>query len=385
MKMPPKVLLTGLFTLIGLTFAMASTSLRADDALCAATLRPNVRTGFSNAGWNYDRYKDLEPLSAKKSITVADLTGPGVIRHIHTTRHGPTEIGSRGVVLEIWFDDAKEPAVRCPLGDFFGDGCNGAIQYFSTNLIECAPWSYNCYFTMPFAKRAKVIFVNDTDKNFDCYAYVEWEPLPKWDPSLGYFHATYRRKCFQLTKNTDEVFFEVKGTGHVLGRQFSVVTDEPGFKNFMYIMEGNNEINIDGRPRSVDYLGTEDSFTFSWGFQQPFIGQHAGMTLVDKGTPHRLSIYRFHDYMPIRFTKSLQWRINWREERHCHDHRPWLDASVPGRGWVDYATVFYWYQNEPGGFTHDPLRPCPERHKTLLKSSLPASEKESAKESVSSN
>jgi hypothetical protein len=39
-----------------------------------------------------------------------------VIRHIHSTRHGfrsqfgPREVLARGVVSEIWFDKAGEPA-----------------------------------------------------------------------------------------------------------------------------------------------------------------------------------------------------------------------------------------------------------------------------------
>ncbi|MCK4292869.1 MAG: DUF2961 domain-containing protein [Planctomycetes bacterium] len=121
-----------------------------------ARIRKGVTTGFSNAGWCYDRYKDLEPLKAHTQITVADIKGPAVIKHIHTTRHQPKELMSRGIVLEIWFDDANEPAVMCPLADFFGDGCSGKGMYFSANLIECAPWSYNCYFAMPFKSRAKV-------------------------------------------------------------------------------------------------------------------------------------------------------------------------------------------------------------------------------------
>ena len=28
---------------------------------------------------------------------------------------------------------------------------------FSTPLVECAPWSYNCYFPMPFKSRARVL------------------------------------------------------------------------------------------------------------------------------------------------------------------------------------------------------------------------------------
>ena len=85
-----------------------------------------------------------------------------------------------------------------------------------------------------------------------------------------------------MTPKSDETFFEIEGTGQIIGRQYSIVTDEPLFEKFFYIMEGNNEIDIDGKERAIDYLGTEDSFTFSWGFQNTFIGLHAGMPLVDK-------------------------------------------------------------------------------------------------------
>ncbi|GAG75660.1 unnamed protein product, partial [marine sediment metagenome] len=98
-------------------------------------------------------------------------------------------------------------------------------------------------------------------------------------------------------------------------RQFSIVTDERLFKDFAFVMEGNNEVDIDGRERAIDYLGTEDSFTFSWGFQTTFAGLRAGMPLVDKGNTNHLSIYRFHDHMPIRYNKSLRWHINWSYER----------------------------------------------------------------------
>ncbi|MBN2580995.1 MAG: DUF2961 domain-containing protein [Pirellulales bacterium] len=344
-----------------------------------AVIRPEVRTGFSNAGWNLDRYSDLPALKARKTMEVADLKGPGIIRHIHLTRHHPTEPAARGVVLEIWFDDAKEPAVVCPLADFFGHGCNGRGMDFSTPFIECAPWSYNCYFPMPFKSKARVLLRNDTDVKLLNYTYVEWESLPEWDDRLGYFHAAFNRKNFQLTKKTDETFFEVEGEGHLLGRQYSVVTDEPFFKNFMIVMEGNNEVDIDGRPRQVDYLGTEDSFTFSWGFQKTFIGLRAGMTLVKPETPSMLSIYRFHDHQPIRFAKSLRWKINWSHENHVFKNKElqplWDDAAAKGGCRVDYATVYYWYQSVPGGYRHAPLPPVAERARLMLGSEAKVSEK----------
>jgi len=336
-----------------------------------AIIRTDVQTGFANGGWNLDRYSDLPRLDANKSMPLADLKGPGVIRHIHITRHQPKDLAARGVVLEIWFDDAEEPAVQCPLADFFGDGCNGSGRDFSSLFIECAPWSYNCYFQMPFKSRARVFLRNDTDKNLSSYSYLEWENLPEWDERLGYFHATYSRRCFQMATTTDQVFFETEGSGHIIGRQFSVVTDEPVFERFSAVMEANNEVDIDGQPRRVDYLGSEDSFTFSWGFQQPFTGLRAGMTLVKGDLPCMLSIYRFHDHQPIRFGKSLRWHLNWSQEKQMSGNKKfgpkWEEAIAKGGGWVDYATVYYWYQNSPGGYKHQPLPAVAERAKLIAK------------------
>ncbi len=42
------------------------------------------------------------------------------------------------------------------------------------------------------------------------------------------------------------------------------------------------------------------------------------------------------------------------------------EALARNGGWVDYATVYYWYQDTPGGFQHYPLRPVAERQKVML-------------------
>jgi len=37
---------------------------------------------------------------------------------------------------------------------------------------------------------------------------------------------------------------------------------------------------------------------------------------------------------------------------------------------VDYATVFYWYQDAPGGYRHAPLDPPEKRRAVMLRSNL---------------
>lgn len=321
-----------------------------------AVLRSGYPSASVSAFWNVDRqYLKTPTLTPHSQVTIAELTGPGAITLLRISNIPQVADAGllRGIVLEIYFDGADEPAVLCPLPDFFGDGCNGRSVEFASRFVEKVPFAWNAYFPMPFKQFAKVVFRNDTDLKTTAYAYLEWEKLPQWNPALGYFHATYRRKGFFLTNHSREEFFRVKGRGHFLGRQFSIASDEPRFRNFNLIMEGNNEVAVDGRAKAFDYLGSEDSFTFSWGFNRVWTGPHAGIThLTMKEDRSRLSIYRFHDHMPIRFDHELAWTLDWRNE----------DVGFgQWNGWVDYATVFYWYQDKPGAYHHAPLPPVAER------------------------
>ena len=101
---------------------------------------------------------------------------------------------------------------------------------------------------------------------------------------------------------------------------------------------------IDGQERRLDYLGSEDSFAFSWGFQSTFAGCRAGMPLVKTGDLNLLSVYRFHDHIPIRFTKELTWSIDWKHEfwKTTQWLEPIRQRKQEGGCWVDYASVFYW-------------------------------------------
>ena len=50
-------------------------------------------------------------------------------------------------------------------------------------------------------------------------------------------------------------------------------------------------------------------------------------------------------------------------------HEKMARRREEGGCWVDYATVFYWYQDDPAGFEHQPLESVPERIRALQKSS----------------
>ncbi|MDR3232536.1 MAG: DUF2961 domain-containing protein [Planctomycetaceae bacterium] len=347
-------------------------------------IKPLHQSRMENGGWNLDAYPDLKPLNAKTTITVADIKGPAVITCLHTIRHrindsklSETErkaLEARGIIIEIYYNGSSTPAVRVPLADFFADGCGGQCGYYGSLFVEKAPQSYNCFIPMPFEKSAKVCLVNETDYNLMDYTFVEYETLPDWDATLGYFYATWKRFAFQLNKDTDIDFFQVSGSGHLIGRAWSVCTDEPFYNDFSFVMEGNNEVYIDGEAKQrLDYLGSEDSFTFSWGFNSIYAGPYSGMNflLKEKNKLHQLSIYRFLGSNKIRFADSLRWKVNWSKEQYYLNQQPFSqrieEINKNGGAWIDYATTFYWYQKEPDGYRHAPMLPLNERCQPVLK------------------
>mgnify|MGYP000278915961 CR=1 FL=1 len=81
--------------------------------LVKASYDPDDRVVAASQG-NDDGFSGAHSFIRKEGdgLVIADLKGPGMIRHIHVTRHVPEELASRGVVLEIWFDDADERRQR---------------------------------------------------------------------------------------------------------------------------------------------------------------------------------------------------------------------------------------------------------------------------------
>jgi hypothetical protein len=86
-----------------------------------------ITSSAENPNSNLDRIRYIKP---GETTVLFDAKGPAVIRHIWLTfneaRPNWLEAGGSArpdeVVLRMYWDDAKEPAVEAPIGDFFGAG-----------------------------------------------------------------------------------------------------------------------------------------------------------------------------------------------------------------------------------------------------------------------
>lgn len=136
-------------------------------------------------GWKVNPYFVLEGDGA---VTVlADIKGQGAIKHIWVT----DSASARQLILRIYFDGHKSPAVEAPLGDFF---CNASYEFRRLSSIAMClnpARGMNSYFEMPYFKGFR-IEVQNLGKPCNIYYQIDCEEKEIPKNSL-YFHAQFRR------------------------------------------------------------------------------------------------------------------------------------------------------------------------------------------------
>ena len=295
--------------------------------------------------WNDD---SKHPLPGE-TLTIADLTGPGIVTHIWTTASG-TEYGwPRLLRLRIYYDGSDIPSVDSPLGDFFavGHGFERPIRSLVIRNLSDGR-ARNSYWPMPFEKSCRITISNEGHRRLGLYYHVDWEKVPSLPPNTAYFHARYRQALPAPADGKPWVFLDTKGRGFYVGTVLSIVQAEPG-----WFGEGDDMFYVDGeKVASIQGTGSEDYFNDAWGLHVAE-GEYTGAPVSEgEGLGARMTAYRWHLMDPVPFTKSLRVEI---------EHKGWTyrpDGKVKtafGERTDLISSVAYWYQK--GIATDEPPLP----------------------------
>ncbi len=268
---------------------------------------------------------------------LADIEGPGVIKHIWlTTRKNVNNM--RGMVVRMWWDYELSPSVEVPLLDFFGQahGIQMPMDSALTSLPEGR--GFNCFFLMPFAEHARITITNEGPEKVGALFYqVDYDLLPKLPKSTGYFHAQWRRQNPTIEGDDFVLLDNVESPGVYIGTVL-------GIRAFENVWWGEGEMKFyfegDDQFPTICGTGTEDYFGSAWGIGE-FQTNYLGCTL------HRnryVSMYRWHVTDPIRFQKLQKVTIQ---------QLKW-DKGV-NETVQDVCSTAFWYQQEP--HTPFPLLP----------------------------
>lgn len=137
-------------------------------------------------GWKVNPFIIVKP---GETVTIAEIDGPGAIQQIWMTPTG----NWRFSILRMYWDDEKEPSVECPVGDFFASAFNEYAQLSSLAVCVNPGSAFNCYWKMPFRKKARITLENiNNAEEMRLYYQINYT-LTEVPEDEGYFHAQFRR------------------------------------------------------------------------------------------------------------------------------------------------------------------------------------------------
>ncbi|HEV8610565.1 MAG TPA: DUF2961 domain-containing protein [Thermoanaerobaculia bacterium] len=295
-----------------------------------------LRSSSNNPDWESN--DDSKRPIPGETITLADLTGPGVVTHIWLTVAANEYGWPRLLRLRIYYDGSATPSVDAPMGDFFAVG-HGFERPVESLVIRASSEgrSRNSYWPMPFEKSCRITVTNEGRRRVsNLYYHVDWKKVRALPADTGYFHARYRQAVPSSGGRPYEVL-AVRGRGHYVGTVYSVVQAEAG-----WFGEGDDYISVDGEKKpSIEGTGTEDYFNDAWGLRVDS-GPYAGASVAEgTGLGSRMTAYRWHLTDPIPFVSSLKF---------VFEHKGWTfnpDGSVKsasGERTDLISSVAYWYQ-----------------------------------------
>jgi hypothetical protein len=303
----------------------------------------------SGLGWKVSPSIRIEP---GQTVTLAAIDGPGAIQQIWLT---PANLRWRDLILRLYWDGHGQPAVECPLGDFFCSGWGRFAQVSSLAVCVNPGRAFTCHWEMPFRQSARITLENrDPDSHGILYYQINYT-LTDVPDDAAYFHAQFRRSN-PLPYLTDHVILDgVRGRGQYVGTYIAW-----GVNNSGWWGEGEVKFFLDGDADfpTICGTGTEDYFLGAYNFDgglldpsmevryREFTTPYSGLPQVIRpdgtyNSQQRFGMYRWHITDPVRFRQELRVTIQalgWRTEKKDRRYLPLQD---------DIASTAFWYQTLP--------------------------------------
>ena len=238
------------------------------------------------------------------SITLLDFKGAGVIRRIWMTIIDRNPQALRAIRIEMYWDNSSKPAVSAPLGDFFGIGLGRKTAFQSALFSDPEGKSFNCYIPMPFKKRAKIVFINESKQKQLLFYDINFTTVKKQRKDLLYFHAYWSNSTGVGLGEDFNILPQVNGKGRFLGSNFSVIADN--IYGDTWFGEGEVKVYLNNDTKYPTLVGTglEDYIGTAWNLGT-FTNMYQGCPVVDKAKK-QYSFYRYHIPDPIYFNSGCR-------------------------------------------------------------------------------
>ena len=278
------------------------------DSRAATFENPTGERGAGGKAFGGRKGAPSRVLAPGETVVLADIAGPGTVRHIWMTFPPARPETMRALTLEVFYDGANQPSISVPALDFFGLPHGRPVAYHSALTSVQEGRGYNAYFPMPFQDHIRLEFRNGNAHPVVLYYQVDFTLESSLPPDAGYLHVAFRREN-PTTLMRDFVIAEgLRGPGRFLGSAIGVRIIDP----CSWYGEGEVKVYRDGDTEFPTICGTglEDYVGTAWGMGA-HIAPYAGVPLDlrvpgTRGAPDFVGFYRWHLPDPIIFDREMR-------------------------------------------------------------------------------
>ncbi|MHC4443971.1 MAG: glycoside hydrolase family 172 protein [Planctomycetota bacterium] len=280
-----------------------------------------------------------------QTVTLMDIAGCGVIRHIWVTPSDRSPVALRNLIIRMYWDGSEVPSVEVPFGDFFGSAHGRAVHVVSHYTTMTMGKGFNCFFPMPFATRARITVQNDMPPDYRplkmLFFQIDFELRKSLPSNIGRFHAQFRRQNPTVEKQDYVILDNVEGPGFFAGCVIGARMLKPywwGEGEMKFYMDGDSDYP------TICGTGTEDYFCSAWcgaRGMQLYQTPHFGCTLENKPGLFKddlVSMYRWHVKDPVYFRKTFKAAM---QQIGCKKGSGYFERSD------DWSSAAFWYQFKP--------------------------------------
>jgi Protein of unknown function (DUF2961) len=260
--------------------------------------------GTAHGGRKGSPSRWLEP---DERVVLADIDGPGIVRHIWMTFPPSRPETMRALFLEVFYDDRSEPSISVPCLDFFGMPHGRPVPFHSALTAAQEGRGFNSYIPMPFRRRVRVEVVNGAPRRTLLYYQIDYTRQRELPAALGILHASFRRENPTVMRRDFVIAEGLHGPGRFLGCNVGVRVIDAG----SWYGEGEVKIYRDGDTDHPTICGTglEDYAGSAWGLG-PHAALYGGAPLDvragDATNPDFVGFYRWHVPDPVMFERDLR-------------------------------------------------------------------------------
>jgi len=196
-------------------------------------------------------------------ITIFESDKPGRITGFELISQSTLDTIAKNIDLRITWDGDKQPALYCPLADYFGYAFGKASM--TGLMVGCDGKRHYSWFPMPYDRSAKIELIYRKTKQDNglndvaLLAKVHVQNKKRDIATEGKFYAAWNRED-PVPTGQPFTMLDIKGKGHFTGVVLQAQGLRPGITEFF---EGDDSMVIDGELR-FHGTGSEDFFNGGW-------------------------------------------------------------------------------------------------------------------------